>query len=47
LGFLAEKGLKLEFFWLNWWAFAWASAKRACPVAFGHSSLERAPSERD
>jgi len=45
LGFLGEKSLKPENFWLNWWAFTWASAKRACPVDSGHSSLERAVSE--
>jgi len=47
LGFLGEKGLKPEKFWLNWWAFTWhqASSKRACPVASGHSSLERDVSE--
>jgi len=46
LGFLGEKGLEPENFWQNWWAFAWASAKRARPVDSGHSSLERASSER-
>jgi len=29
LGFLGKRDLKLEIFWLNWWAFTWASAKRA------------------
>ena len=46
LGFLGKRGLKPKNFLLNWWVFAWASGKRACPVDSGHSSLERAPSEQ-
>jgi len=29
LGYLKKRGLNPEIFWLNWWAFAWASARRA------------------
>jgi len=46
---LGKRVLKFEIFLLNWWVFAWASAKRAlkraCPVDSGHRLLERAPSE--
>jgi len=45
LGFLGKKGLKPEISSLNWWAFGWASSKRASLVDSGHNSLERAPSE--
>jgi len=29
IGIFWKKGLKTQKFWLSWWAFAWASAKRA------------------